>query len=91
MHLEVSGQDGLDDEESESLHLCRLHRHEEVVLFKVSEKMPAGCSVVVLQHRPIIVQQCLGEEQEKITRDEDINTNRSFYNNVLIIRTITTI
>ena len=50
VHLEVSGQDGLDDEEPESLHLGSLHRHQEVVLCKVGKEVPTGSSMVVLQH-----------------------------------------
>ncbi len=48
MALEVCGQDGLDDEESEPLELGGLEARDEVVLRSTQQQGPGGRRVVVL-------------------------------------------
>ncbi|RUS84019.1 hypothetical protein EGW08_008197, partial [Elysia chlorotica] len=54
--LEVGGQDGLDDEEAEPLEFRRLQARDEVVGRVVEQQGPGRRRMVVLQHRPIIVE-----------------------------------
>ena len=59
VHLEVSGQDGLDDEEAQPLQLWLAEEREEIVFRGGGEEVPAGGGVMVLQHRAIVVENSL--------------------------------
>lgn len=56
MLLEVCGQYRLDDEEAKSLELHMIQVDQEVELWPGQVEAPGGRSVVVLQHRPVIVE-----------------------------------
>lgn len=60
--LQVSGQNGLDDEEAEMLELHVVQVDQEVVLWPGHEEVPGSSSVVVLQHGAVVVQHCLREQ-----------------------------
>lgn len=59
MLLEVCGQYRLDDEEAKALELHVIQVDQEVELGPGQVEAPGGRSVVVLQHRPIVVEHCL--------------------------------
>ena len=56
MLLEVCGQNSLDDEEAKTLELHVIQVDQEVELGPGQVEAPGRRSVVVLQHRPVIVQ-----------------------------------
>lgn len=56
MLLEVCGQYRLDDEEAKALEFHMVQVDQEVELWPGQIEVPGGCSVVVLQHRPVIVE-----------------------------------
>lgn len=59
MFLQVSSQDGLNDEEAEMLELHVVQVDQEVVLWPGHEEVPGSSSMVVLQYGAVIVQHCL--------------------------------
>lgn len=56
MLLEVRGQYGLNDEEAKALELHMIQVDQEVELWPGQIEVPGGRGVVVLQHRPVIVE-----------------------------------
>ena len=70
--LQVSGQDGLDDQETEAFELHVVQVGQEVELGLGQVQTPGRGGVVVLQDRAVVVQHRLesdGEEEDK--REED--------------------
>lgn len=66
MLLQVSGQDGLNDEEAEMLELHVVQVDQEVVLWPGHEEVPGSSSVVVLQHGAVVVQHRLPEQHGEL-------------------------
>ena len=60
VHLEVSGQNALDEEESKPLVFGLVQPVQEPHLGLSRQHLPAGSGVVVLQHTAVIVQDGLG-------------------------------
>ncbi len=60
--LEVGGEDGLDDEETETVQFPFLQVDEPVVARVRQQEAPGGRRVVTLQHRPVIVQDRLQKQ-----------------------------
>lgn len=56
MLLEVRGQDGFNDKEAKALELHMIQVDQEVELWPGQIEVPGGRGVVVLQHRPVIVE-----------------------------------
>lgn len=54
--LEVCGQYSLNDKEAKTLELHVIQVDQKVELWPGQIEVPGGRSVVVLQHRPVIVQ-----------------------------------
>lgn len=65
MLLQVSGKDGLDDQEAKALELYMVQVGQEVVLGLGQVEAPSGGSVVILQDRAVIVQDRLWTEEQK--------------------------
>lgn len=62
--LEVRGQDGLNDEKAKALELHMIQVDQEVKFWPGQVEVPGGCSVVVLQHRPVVVEHGLHGDRE---------------------------
>lgn len=65
MLLEVRGQDGFNDKEAKALELHMLQVDQEVELWPGQIEVPGGRGVVVLQHRPVIVEHGLHSRVER--------------------------
>lgn len=61
MLLEVSGQYSLYDKEAKTLEFHMIQVDQEVELWPRQVEAPGSRSMVVLQHRPVIVQHSLQE------------------------------
>lgn len=57
--LEVSGKNGLYDQEAEAFELHVVQVDQEVILWTGHEQIPGRGGVVVLEHRPVVIQHCL--------------------------------
>ena len=60
MHLEVSGQNALDKEESKTFVLSLVQVFQELHLWLSGQHLPTGCGVVVLKDTAVVVQDGLG-------------------------------
>lgn len=63
--LEVRGKNGLDDEEAKALELHMIQVDQEVELWLRQIEVPGRRGVVVLQHRPVIVEHGLRSRVEE--------------------------
>lgn len=73
MLLEVCGQNSLDDEEAKPLELHMIQVDQEVELGPGQVEAPGRRSVVVLQHRPVIVQHRL-QQKTQVVREGTLQT-----------------
>lgn len=74
MLLEVGGQDGLNDEKTKALELHMIQVDQEVELWPGQVEVPGGRGVVVLQHRPVIIEHGLHSVE---SREESVYENSS--------------
>lgn len=73
MFLQVSSQNRLNDEEAEMLELHVVQVDQEVVFWPGHEEVPGSSSVVVLQHRAVIVQHCLWKQRGQGDGEEHLS------------------
>lgn len=66
MLLEVCGQYSLNDKEAKTLELHVIQVDQKVELRLGQVQAPGSCSVMVLQHRAVIIQHCLRHTAGKI-------------------------
>lgn len=80
--LEVCGQDSLNDKEAKTLELHVIQIDQKVELWLGQVEAPGRCSMVVLQHWPVIVQHGLRNTRGKtqVVREGKDSTQRRFYN-----------
>lgn len=79
--LEVCGQYSLNDKEAKTLKLHVIQVGQKVELWPGQIEVPGGCSVVVLQHRPVIVQHGLRSRrgEGRFTKENSVISPKIYY------------
>lgn len=72
--LEVRGEDEFDQQEAEAAQLRRVQVTQPEELGPRTQQTPGACSVVVLEHRAIVVQDCLRSVQFSSVRSPSSST-----------------